>query len=103
VLQDAVRKHANKMMGRTRNDKAEEAINKYKSPWNIRLADILVDNYVQGGCPFAGVKDISAYFFTYLRSLPTNHRNRTGASPTEEEQCTTIFQSATESINEKLQ
>lgn len=113
VLQDVVRKHANKMMGRTRNDKAEpapkEAIDKYKStgkeedgpskdrfqadfsearpeksPWNIRLTEIFVDDYVQGGCPVGqlGVKDISNYFLTYLRSLRTTYRNRTTASST---------------------
>jgi hypothetical protein len=111
VLQDAVRKHANKMMGRTRSDKAEpapkEAIDKYKStgkeedgpskdrfhtdfskscpeksPWNIRLAEIFVDDYVQGDHPVGGVKDISAYFFTYLRSLRASYQNRTAANST---------------------
>jgi len=90
------------MMGRTHNDKVEsapkEAIDKYKctgkeedgpskdqfqadfsescpekSPWNIRLAEIFVDDYVQGKCPVGQVKDISGSFFTYLQSLRTNH------------------------------
>jgi hypothetical protein len=101
------------MMGRTRNDHAEpapkEAINKYKStgkdedgpskdrfqadfsearpgksPWNIRLAEIFVDDYVQesGRVGQLGVKEISDYFLTYLGSLRANFRNRTTANST---------------------
>jgi hypothetical protein len=99
------------MMGRCRNDKAEpaplEAINKYritgneedgpskdrfqadfsdsrpeKSPWNIRLSEIFLDDYMQQRQPVGRVRDISDYFFTYLGSLRANHRNKTTANST---------------------
>jgi hypothetical protein len=102
ILQDSVRKHVNRMMGRTRSDKIEpapeEAIIKYKrtgkdedgpsmdlfradfserypenSPWNIRLADIFVNDYTQKGHPFCQLKEVSDYFFTYLQSLQRTH------------------------------
>jgi hypothetical protein len=110
LLQDNVRKHANRMMGRTRNDKIEpapeEAVLKYKhtgkdedgpsmdpfradfserhpgdSPWNIRLAEIFLNDYTQKGHPFRNLKEVSDYFFTYLQSLQRTHRKMATTAP----------------------
>jgi len=110
VHQDQVRKHANEMMGRTRNDEVkpapEEAVLKFKdtgnaedgpskdlfqadlsesrpanSPWNLRLAEIFVDDYVQKGLPVTSqVKDLSKYFMSYLQTLYVFHRKMTTAA-----------------------
>ena len=98
-------------MGVTRNNKTEpapkEAIDKYissgkeedgpskdrfvadfsqaspkNSPWNVRLAEIFVNDYLQNGHPFRQLKDISDFFYTYLHSLRTNYRNRTTVNST---------------------
>ncbi len=103
VLQKAVHKHANTMMGRKRGDKVkpapEEAVLKYKSThkeedgpskdrfqpdfsercpenslWNLCLANIFENDYVTKGHPIHQVKDVSKYFLTYLRSLQSTHR-----------------------------
>ena len=95
TLQKNVRKHVNKMMGRTHSDKVEpapeETALKYKhtgknedgpsmdlfradfskrfpekSPWNICLAEIFANDYVKSGLPFSQLKDVSHYFITYL-------------------------------------
>jgi hypothetical protein len=110
ALQDNVHKHVNRMMGRTRNDKIEpapeEAIMKYKctgkdedgpsmdmfradlsercaedSPWNIRLADIFVNDYTQKGHPFRQLKEVSDYFFTYLQSLQSTYWKMVTTTP----------------------
>jgi hypothetical protein len=103
VLQKAVRKHANTMMGRKHGDKVkpapEEDVLKYKSthkeedgpskdrfqpdfsescpensPWNLCLANIFENDYVAKGHPILQVKDVSKHFLTYLRSLKSTHR-----------------------------
>ena len=102
VLQEQVRKHANKMMRRTRGNKVElapkETVFKYKqtgkeedgpsmelfrpdfsdalpesNPWNIRLAEIFADNYTKNNLPFSQLRDVSKYFLQYLRSLKSAH------------------------------
>lgn len=45
-----------------------------KSPWNIRLAEVFTDDYSRSGLPFGQLKDVSNYFFTYLRSLKVTCR-----------------------------
>jgi hypothetical protein len=99
------------MMGVTRNNKTKpapkEAIDKYissgkeedgpskdrfvadfsqaspkNSPWNVRLAEIFVNDYLQKGHPFRQLKDISDFFYTYLHSLRANYRNRTTVNST---------------------
>jgi hypothetical protein len=111
VLQDAVQNHANQNMGRTCNDRPEpapsEAVNKYKrtgkkedglskdlfqanfseatpekSLWNLHLADIFVDEYVQECYPIGQVTNISKFFFIYLQILQASHLNSTTASST---------------------
>ena len=97
-------------MGRTRNDGVkpapENAVLKFKdtgkeedgpskdlfqadlsesrpenSPWNLRLAEIFVDDYVQKGLPVTGhVMDLSKYFMSYLQTLYAFHRKMTTAS-----------------------
>jgi hypothetical protein len=39
------------------------------SPWNIRLAEVFVDDYTMNGLPSSDSKDISRYFLVYLRTL----------------------------------
>lgn len=109
ILQKNVREHANKMLGRTRNDNVqlacEETVLRYKStsneedgplvvlfrpdfsesipeksPWNIRLAEIFVNDYTKRGLPYDQLKDIHKYFLTYLQTLQTTHRKMATSS-----------------------
>jgi hypothetical protein len=109
IPQSNVRKHVNSMMGRTHGEKiepaSEEAVLRYKrtgkdedgpsidifradfsekcpqnSLWNIRLAEIFVNDYTQKGQPFRQLKELSDYFFTYLRTLKGTHRRMTTAT-----------------------
>jgi hypothetical protein len=94
------------MMGKQRGDKAdpapEEAVLKYKttrkdedgpskdrfqpdfsekrpetSQWNIRLAEVFQNDYVQKGQPVGEVKDVTKYFLTYLGTLQSTRRKMT--------------------------
>jgi hypothetical protein len=97
------------MMGMASNDVVEpapqEAVNKYKisgrkedgpskeqfqadfseaspqnSPWNVRLAVIFADDYVREGLIFSELSQITDYFYTYLQTLRTKHRNTATAN-----------------------
>jgi hypothetical protein len=114
VLQEQVRKHANKMMGRTRGKKVElapkETVFKYKqtgeeedgpskdlfrpdfsdvfpesNSWNIRLAEIFADDYTKNNLPFSQLRDVSKYFLEYLRSLKSAHSMMTTNATSGEE------------------
>jgi hypothetical protein len=47
------------------------------SPWNRRLAEVFVDDYLQKGQAFSEVKDLPRYFMTYLRTLQSARRKKT--------------------------
>jgi hypothetical protein len=109
IPQSNICKHVNSMMGRTHGKKIEptpeEAVLRYKhtgkdedgpsmdifqanfskkcsqnSLWNICLAEIFVNDYTQKGQPFCQLKELSNYFFTYLRTLKGTHWRMTTAT-----------------------
>ena len=44
------------------------------SPWNCRLLEIFVGDYVQKGLSDGNVNDLEKYFMTYLQTLQTSRR-----------------------------
>ena len=108
--QEEVRKHANTMMGKTRSIEVKPApeaavlhfkhtgkvedgpsVDRFqpdfsekrpdKSPWNLRLAEVFTNDYVQKGLPIDEVKVVSQYFMRYIWSLQDAHRQASTTAP----------------------